>query len=144
MRSTLNRLVGRRRVALQISAKSNPFREGNSSSSGSNGGKGSDKKKSDASGGRAAKQPPKSSLPAAPSTSKKSNIKPKEKPVLTISSPLEITLLEQGETEPAEEPKWGTFCNHLDGEWIGQYAAYTPWEVSPIGIFIPRHILLGI
>lgn len=24
--------------------------------------------------------------------------------------------------------RWDTFCNHLSGEWIGQYGAYTPWE----------------
>lgn len=24
--------------------------------------------------------------------------------------------------------RWDTFCNHLDGEWVGQYGAYTPWE----------------
>ena len=24
--------------------------------------------------------------------------------------------------------RWGTFCNHLSGEWVGQYGAYTPWE----------------
>jgi hypothetical protein len=29
--------------------------------------------------------------------------------------------------EPAPAPLWGTFCGHLEGEWLGQYAAYTPW-----------------
>jgi hypothetical protein len=29
--------------------------------------------------------------------------------------------------EPAPAPLWGTFCGHLEGDWLGQYAAYTPW-----------------
>ena len=27
--------------------------------------------------------------------------------------------------------RWGTFCNHMSGEWVGQYGAYTPWEGKP-------------
>ncbi|KXZ55531.1 hypothetical protein GPECTOR_2g1080 [Gonium pectorale] len=34
-------------------------------------------------------------------------------------------------SEAAAEPKWATFCSHLNGEWVGQYAAYTPWEGKP-------------
>lgn len=108
-------------------AKSNPFREAGNSPSNSNG-RGSDRKNTGPAGGRGASKP-QSKTPSTTATQKKTS-KIKEKPTVTISPPLEITLLEQGETEAAEEPKWGTFCNHLDGEWIGQYAAYTPWEVS--------------
>lgn len=27
--------------------------------------------------------------------------------------------------------RWDTFCAHLSGEWVGHYAAYTPWEGKP-------------
>lgn len=33
-----------------------------------------------------------------------------------------------GPWESMPAPLWGTFCGHLEGEWIGQYGAYTPWE----------------
>lgn len=29
--------------------------------------------------------------------------------------------------EPSAAPLWGTFCGHCEGEWLGQYSAYTPW-----------------
>lgn len=29
--------------------------------------------------------------------------------------------------ETAAAPLWGTFCGHCEGEWLGQYSAYTPW-----------------
>ncbi|WIA08431.1 hypothetical protein OEZ85_007868 [Tetradesmus obliquus] len=28
-------------------------------------------------------------------------------------------------------PLWGTFTGHCEGEWLGQYAAYTPWGGDP-------------
>jgi hypothetical protein len=34
-------------------------------------------------------------------------------------------------TEFTEEPRWDTWCNHLGGEWVGHYAAYTPWAATP-------------
>lgn len=29
--------------------------------------------------------------------------------------------------ETAAAPLWGTFTGHCEGEWLGQYGAYTPW-----------------
>lgn len=29
--------------------------------------------------------------------------------------------------ESAAAPLWGTFTGHSEGEWLGQYSAYTPW-----------------
>jgi hypothetical protein len=29
--------------------------------------------------------------------------------------------------EMVPAPLWGTFTGHCEGEWLGQYAAYTPW-----------------
>ncbi|GLC70769.1 hypothetical protein PLESTF_001031300 [Pleodorina starrii] len=53
-------------------------------------------------------------------------------PETTFTDPISVTLLDElTPTEPAAEPKWGTFCSHLSGEWVGQYAAYTPWEGKP-------------
>ncbi|GIL52540.1 hypothetical protein Vafri_8382 [Volvox africanus] len=50
-------------------------------------------------------------------------------PETTFTDPVIVTLLDElSATESAPEPKWGTFCSHLGGEWVGQYAAYTPWE----------------
>ena len=31
---------------------------------------------------------------------------------------------------------WSTFCNHLSGEWVGQYGAYTPWEGKPEPVWL--------
>lgn len=27
--------------------------------------------------------------------------------------------------------RWDIFCNHLSGEWVGQYGAFTPWAAEP-------------
>ncbi|PNW72040.1 hypothetical protein CHLRE_16g684900v5 [Chlamydomonas reinhardtii] len=53
-------------------------------------------------------------------------------PEVTITDPVEVTLLDElTPSERAAEPKWDTFCSHMNGEWVGQYAAYTPWEGKP-------------
>ncbi|KAG2451288.1 hypothetical protein HYH02_003894 [Chlamydomonas schloesseri] len=53
-------------------------------------------------------------------------------PEVTITDPVEVTLLDElTPCERAAEPKWDTFCSHMNGEWVGQYAAYTPWEGKP-------------
>ncbi|KAG2501708.1 hypothetical protein HYH03_000209 [Edaphochlamys debaryana] len=53
-------------------------------------------------------------------------------PEVTMTDPVAITLLDELEPSKATpEPRWGTFCSHLTGEWVGQYAAYTPWEGKP-------------
>ncbi|GAX74326.1 hypothetical protein CEUSTIGMA_g1775.t1 [Chlamydomonas eustigma] len=65
-------------------------------------------------------------------SSKKQDIKKD----LTISVPIQVTLLEEGKSEMTESPIWATFCNHVSGEWIGQYGAYTPWEGKPEPVWI--------
>mmetsp|Transcript_1784 Transcript_1784/g.4515 ORF Transcript_1784/g.4515 Transcript_1784/m.4515 type:complete len:608 (+) Transcript_1784:845-2668(+) len=48
-----------------------------------------------------------------------------------LSSPISVELQDElTKTEFAETPRWDTFCNHLSGEWVGQYGAYTPWEAK--------------
>eukprot|EP00955_Chlamydomonas_euryale_P101119 365325-Chlamydomonas_euryale.AAC.17 len=35
--------------------------------------------------------------------------------------------------------RWSTFCNHLTGEWYGQYGAYTPWEGQPEPVWLDEN-----
>ncbi|EFJ46014.1 hypothetical protein VOLCADRAFT_93813 [Volvox carteri f. nagariensis] len=50
----------------------------------------------------------------------------------TITDPINVTLLDElSPPEAAPEPRWSTFCSHLEGQWVGQYGAYTPWEGKP-------------
>ncbi|GFR48898.1 hypothetical protein Agub_g10845 [Astrephomene gubernaculifera] len=121
-------------------------RSGNSSSasSSSSNNNNNNNNKSSSPGGSSKnpwKDPPTSTKPSKPSsaggfgTSSSTSpgtsraAPPKE---TTITEPIGVTLLDElGPTESAAPPKWGTFCSHLNGEWVGQYAAYTPWEGKP-------------
>jgi hypothetical protein len=50
------------------------------------------------------------------------------RPEVKLSPPLTTGILDVlSGWEPVPPPLWGTFCGHLEGEWLGQYAAYTPW-----------------
>jgi len=45
-----------------------------------------------------------------------------------LSASLQVqTMDELTPYEPMPSPLWPTFCGHLEGEWLGQYGAYTPW-----------------
>ena len=53
-------------------------------------------------------------------------------PAPKVTPPLSRALLDAlSGWERAPAPLWGTFCGHLEGEWLGQYAAYTPWGAEP-------------
>jgi hypothetical protein len=57
---------------------------------------------------------------------------PPPRPQELLTEPLVVrNTAELAGAEAMPEPRWDTFCNHLQGEWVGHYGAYTPWEGEP-------------
>ncbi|KAG1666952.1 hypothetical protein FOA52_004235 [Chlamydomonas sp. UWO 241] len=129
--------VGGGRQALVVRAAkqgSNPFRDGGSSGGGDKkgGGGGGGGKGSGGGGFKPSQSSQGGGRKPAPARSRDTPVQKD----LTISRPLTATLLEEGKVDRAADPFWSTFCNHLNGEWFGQYSAYTPWEGLPEPVWL--------
>lgn len=84
-------------------------------------------------GGGKKRQPKKANTPPSKQGIFKGQ-SPREE-LISIAGPIAITIEEVlAPPENVATPRWDTFCNHLSGEWIGQYGAYAPWsgEAEPV------------